>query len=193
MKVAISGAQCTGKTTLMRQIIDSGLFEDYKIIPEVVRSIKKRVEKDHFEFNKSGDFKSQEMILAEHHRNVLRYENLITDRGALDAFVYATQNYLDGRFTFKEWKTFEMIFTQTVGSYDVIIYLPVGLIPMESDGVREVDEEYQEKIHNTFMWIFKKYGIEYVLMNDPLEERFDVLKGFLCTQGGCGVEGCKEC
>lgn len=192
MRISLSGAQCTGKTTLMSQIENAPeLFEKFTLIKEVVRTIKER-EGDNFEFNKSGDFKSQEMILAEHHRNVLRHNCFITDRGAFDAFAYATKNYMDGKFTFREWKIFETIFGSTQSKYDVTFYLPIGMIPMEDDSVRDTDIEYQKQMHEIYMWIAAEYGIELIILNDPLDERFEVFKGILFPHASCCENGdCK--
>jgi len=191
MKISLSGAQCTGKTTLMKQIEESGIFEDTILIKEVVRTIKERMGEG-FEFNKSGDFDSQEMILAEHHRNVLRHKSFVTDRGAFDAFAYATKNYMDGKFTFREWKIFETIFGNTQSKYDVTFYLPIGMIPMEDDNVRDTDVEYQQQMHEIYMWIAEEYGVELIILNDPLEERFEIFKAILFTNG-CGDSSCEEC
>lgn len=184
MKIALSGVQCTGKTTLMNQIIGESetTFAGYELIPEVVRSIKARMG-ENFEFNKSSSFESQDLILTEHHRNVLQFENLVTDRCAVDAFAYATKNYTDGLFTFSQWKHFREIFLNTVGAYDVIIYLPIGMIPLEDDGVRSIDQEYQEEMDGIFQWVFKQYNVEHVILNDPLEHRFEVAKGIISIIG----------
>lgn len=190
MKISLSGAQCTGKTTLINQIEnDTEFLKEFVIIKEVVRTIKKK-EGAKFEFNKSNDFDSQEMILAEHHRNTLKYDNFITDRGSLDAFAYATKNYLDGKFTFREWKLFESCFNNTQHRYDIVFYLPIDIIPMEDDTVRDTDTTYQTEIHNIFMWIIAEYNVSVIILNDPLDERFDVLKGILTHQ--CLDDSCKH-
>jgi len=190
MRIALSGAQCTGKTTLMNKILQTPeLFGDFHLIPEVVRSIKAK-EGESFEFNKSGDVRSQELILTTHHRNVQQFEKLVTDRCALDAFAYATYNYWDGKFTFKEWALFEQIFIRTIKHYNVIFYLPIGMIPLKEDGVRNTDAEFQEAIDKIFKWVIKQYNLEIVILNDPLEQRFDVLKGMLFPDKCCKDETC---
>ena len=190
MKIGISGTQCTGKTTLLDKILKSELFEKYTLIPEVVRSLKKE-KGEAFEFNKSGDFDSQEAILSTHHRNCLKHKDFITDRCAWDAFAYATKNYLDGKFSFKEWKVFEMIFITSMNEYDLLIYLPTNLIELEDDGVRSVDKEYREEMHDMFMWIAERYNLEYILLNDPLEDRLEIVASLLSCSASC--EGCKDC
>jgi len=182
MKIAISGPQCTGKTTLLEQISKDDTFKDFKIIKEVVRTIKKRWEKkgEIFEFNRSGDKKSQIAILEEHHRNTLNLKNphYITDRCSWDAFTYATYNYISGHFSFEEWVSFKEVFIETISSYDLIIYLPTGLIPMKDDSIRDIDVSFQEEIGKLFMEIAKEYKIKFILF-DSLENRVEYLKSLL--------------
>lgn len=176
MKIALSGPQCTGKTTLLNQIAEKyGNELDIKI--EVVRSIKKRWEEEgrEFKFNKYGDFDSQMAIFEEHHRNVLFNNNhVVTDRCSWDAFTYATYNYLKGDFTYDQWKQFERAFEDTIGEYDEIIYLPPGLIEMQSDGVRDIDTNFQHEIGKLFKEIASTYDVSYYSSND-LSKR---LEGF---------------
>jgi len=182
MRIALSGVQCTGKTTLMNQIMNhaSDLFKDYELIPEVVRSIKARMG-EHFEFNKSSSYESQDLILSEHHRNVLQFKKLVTDRCAVDAFAYATKNYLDGLFSFSQWSSFREIFLNTVSEYDIIFYLPIGMIPLEDDGVRSIDQNYQAEMDTIFQWVFETYSVNHIILNDPLDQRFQMLTGIVAA------------
>ncbi len=162
MKIAISGPQCVGKTTLINSIAEK-YGDEIVIYKEVVRAIKKRwAEKGkEFRFNEVGDFDSQMAIFEEHHRNVLYSDDIVlTDRCAWDAFVYATYNYLKGDFTFQEYKKFEEIFVETIELYDLIIYLPPGLLDLQSDGVRSASISFQHSIGELFIKIADQYDIE---------------------------------
>lgn len=176
LQIGISGPQCSGKTTLIKEILnDKYLISNYKVIPEIVRSIKLRMGKD-FKFNEIGDFSSQKIILEEHHRNIVKHPKLITDRCALDAFVYATVNYCDGKFSYREWAHFEKIFLATIHKYDYIFYLP-PVIPLEDDGVRSLDIEFRERVHKMFMQIATQYVVNLTPMNS-LDGRLDQVKLF---------------
>lgn len=158
MRISISGPQCTGKTTLLNEIEECSELREFTLIKEVVRTLKK-ASGGKLDINKSSDFVSQEAILTEHHKNSIIRDMMITDRGSLDAFVYATYNYLKGGFTFSEWAYFEDLFLSTINRYDAVIYLPANLIKMEEDGVRATDLTFQQDIHILFLKIIDEYKL----------------------------------
>lgn len=143
MKICISGPQCSGKSTLMKALGNIEMFVDHHFIDEPVRKL---VAEKGIKINKIADYESQMMILEEHHRNTYRHYSLITDRGALDAFTYATWSYLKGDYSYKEWADFSDIFQKTMRRYDRIFILPP--LEMKNDGFRSLDINWQNEIAN---------------------------------------------
>jgi len=177
MKIVVSGAQCSGKTTFMDALSKSKInIERFDIVKEVVRSL---VEKRQININEGADYRSQLEILSEHYKNTLRYDNFITDRGSVDAFVYATHGFLNDVFSYDEYKVFEEIFQKTVNEYDLFLYLPIGGIPFEGDGVRSDDLQYRQAIHELFIKTYEKFGITYYTLDGSVEMRlrdFEIIK-----------------
>ena len=166
MRIAISGPQCTGKTTLLTRIGDELENNEREIkgspivvIKEVVRTLK-TARGGKLSINRNADVDSQQAILIAHHKNALRNPNMVTDRCSWDAFVYATYNYLKGDFTYFEWQVFEEMFLDTIYLYDTIFYLPIGIIPMIGDGVRDEDLKFQQEIDGLFRTIARKYKLK---------------------------------
>lgn len=170
MRIAISGAQCTGKTTLMKKICQQAgaLPNNYIVITEIVRTLMARG----VQINKGADHNSQCRILEEHYRNTLKHENFLTDRCSVDAFVYATWDYLQGNYTFEQHKEHERIMLSCLPGYSHFFYLPVEF-GMVADGVRDTDEIYQKEIHELFITIYRKYNIPYIELKGAIEERFN--------------------
>jgi len=176
MKIAISGSQGVGKSTLMAKIEDMHIPERYVFIKEIVRTLKNQGIK----INRDADYFSQCKILEEHYKNTLRYESFITDRCAVDAFVYATYDYLNGKYTFEQYKQFENIFLECIRQYNIFYFLPVEF-EIEKDGVRDIDKQYQKEINDLFITIYKKYEIRYEILTGTIEERlrkFAMRSGF---------------
>lgn len=172
MNISISGAQCTGKTTLLNEIEENMPEGEFVLIKEVVRTIKSRWESQgkKFSFNRSGDFNSQMAVFEEHHRNVLyNRRSVITDRSSLDALVYSIYNYRHGEFSFQEYDQFEKVFEKTFLEYDAFIYMPIGLISMKADGIRDIDISFQEEIDRIYRKVADYYAIE--LIELPLDNR----------------------
>ncbi len=169
MRIAISGSQCVGKSTLLKSIEQSGYFDkDFFFCKEVVRTLMSKGIK----INKEADHYSQLSILEQHYINALQYPNLITDRCSVDAFVYATWNYLQGKFTYKEHKEHRELFEANLHKYHRFFYLPPEF-PMIEDGVRDIDVNFQQDIHNLFLTIYQDYMVTPIILTGSVEERFN--------------------
>jgi nicotinamide riboside kinase len=179
MKIAISGSQCVGKTTLLNAIENNlTSFKGYNLLREIVRTLMNQGVK----INKGADHNSQMRILEAHYKNILTYPKFITDRCAVDAFVYATWDYIQGHYTYQEHKQHEEVFLSCIQSYDLFFYLPVEF-PLQKDGVRSEDIEYRKQIDKLFLVIYDRYGIQFTALTGDVPERIqnfsDVVK--LCS------------
>lgn len=158
MKLIISGTSCVGKSTIFNILQErhpSMLF-----LNESARELFESGAIQSVGMNCSH--KDQLFMLEEHYKNTLRYDEFISDRGVLDAFVYATQNYLDGAYTWEEHLEHERIFLKCIKQYDVIFYIPLSRvnIPLvEQDGLRNDTEQFRKDIDRLFQVIIKKYNI----------------------------------
>lgn len=175
MKISISAAQGTGKTTLMNVLKENSILKNYTFITEIVRSLIHQGVK----INKGADHNSQCRILEEHYKNLLRYDNFITDRSAIDAFVYATWDYLNGNYTYEQHKVHEQMFLDCVKNYDMFFYIPVEFDLVE-DGVRDADKQYQKEIAELYIKTFKKYNIKFVSLRGSVKKREEKFLEILC-------------
>lgn len=175
MKICISGAQGVGKTSLLNEIKkkaeETGFLNNFEFKSEIVRDlIKKGVS-----INKEGDHLSQMLILETHYKNCLNNEWLLTDRCAVDAFVYATYNYLAGNFSLKEHLEQESLFLKCLPHYNVFFYIPIEF-PLQKDGVRDTDVLYQKKIDSLFRQIYLSYKITPIKLTGSVEERYNKIR-----------------
>ena len=97
VRVAFSGAQSTGKTTLLNALRDSADFKDCKFWDEITRQIKEQG----FEINEQGTDATQLKIMQEHKRRVSVKDSglVIFDRCSLDGLVYTEYLYNRGQLT----------------------------------------------------------------------------------------------
>src|SRR6056300_857795 len=76
MRIAFTGAQSTGKTTLLNALkADEAFRYKYEFIDEITR----RMQKKGLKINEAGGNTTQLLIMNEHIKNLL-YENVIMDR-----------------------------------------------------------------------------------------------------------------
>jgi len=163
-RVVLSGVQSSGKSTLLEDMKkDVG---DMPIYEEIVRTLIK----SGIKINKEADHYSQSEILKAHYRNSLLNGEFISDRGAIDAFVYGTWSYLQGEFTYEEHKEQEAIFLSCLPMYTHHYYLPIEFEAV-SDGVRDTDEEYRKELERIYYMTYRKYNIPFVELCGDVDSR----------------------
>lgn len=172
-KIVISGVQSTGKTTLINFIESDPLGKLFDIEKEIVRKLKVPI-------NKASSHEGQMAILEAHYHNCLqsRDKPMITDRGAIDAFVYATYNYLSGGFTFFEHEQHRKVFEACIPYYTHFFYLPIEFDAV-SDSVRDTDEVYREDLASLYETIYKRYGINHIPLVGSVKERFSAFFSYV--------------
>lgn len=167
MRICLSGAQSTGKSTLLKLLDNKGIFSDYTFLSEVIRKL---VSTEKIHINRDYDHKSQMRIFEEHYLNILKYKNFISDRGALDAFTYATWGFMQGKFSREEHNEHEQAFKVCIPYYDYTFFFPIEFV-ITKDSVRDVDEVFQKEIQDVFLHILEDYHITYQTLSGTPEER----------------------
>jgi predicted ATPase len=138
MKIGITGAHGTGKTTLMNAFVKR--HPEFKRITEVARDCP-------FPINEGTTDKAQRWILHEMiNRELGAYPNdMITDRTTLDSWAYTKRATMKG--TIKEETSMEIgrIAMPWMLTYDYVFYVPIEF-ELKQDGVRSVDRLFQKDI-----------------------------------------------
>lgn len=140
MLVGFTGAQCTGKTTLLSKC--KRYFPEWEFVDEVTR----KVAREGHDINTDGSNMTQLHILKEHLDNHTTTKNTILDRCILDGYVYT------------KWFVKQGIVDSWIGDYarnllsylgnrlDVILYTCPDDIPLQDDGVRSTDLQFRNDI-----------------------------------------------
>lgn len=142
MRVSFTGAQSTGKTTLLNKCKE--VYKDYKFVDEVTRYVKKTYD---VKINEIGGTETQLYILAEHIKNHLRSdENLILDRCILDGYVYTKYQVLNGKVSEQVLHAFNGVYGLLMDKLDYIFYTDPADVKLVDDGERSVDFRFREDI-----------------------------------------------
>ncbi|MDD5377041.1 MAG: ATP-binding protein [Candidatus Gracilibacteria bacterium] len=161
LRIAIIGSHGTGKTTLVEKLGD--LFK-IPVIEEMARTVIMEKNKLPHDMDDSERFIFQQTIFDRQtvHEDIL--DSFISDRSVLDALVYAhgTAHLL----------VLEKAVTLRLRNnpYDHIFFIPREF-PLESDGVRKEDEEYQRFIESEFLHYLRKFNISYTPITGTIDER----------------------
>lgn len=147
MLISFSGAQSTGKSTLL------GMWQEIKpewdYIPEVTRLVKREY---NLPINEDGTDLTQTMIMSEHLRNAFtnRSKHAILDRCSLDGIVYTHWLCNKGKVSMGTYSHARYVFDNTIQKYDLILYTSPEDVPVVDDGERSINVKFREEIINLF-------------------------------------------
>ncbi|OPX90073.1 MAG: Cytidylate kinase [Pelotomaculum sp. PtaB.Bin104] len=170
MKIGISGAQSTGKTTLARALSEKlGL----PLIEEQARVAAREFGYKNLKATKEQPALGRQFqwrclmlqMAAEDHCP----EGFISDRTVLDNAVY----WMKWNSRWSESKE-NMLFYRTVedrvGKYDFIVYVPLE-IPLVADGFRSTGRDYQEEIDFMIRLFLMSYTKSFITVTGDLVNR----------------------
>jgi hypothetical protein len=160
MRIAIIGAQNTGKTTLIEEFLKQ--WPMYKRPEKTYRDF---IKEQNIQLNKQGTKESQKAILNAlvdevQQSSVTEDKYVIFDRCAVDNIAYTLWHYAKDTpgFTAEFIIDSKTIAALSLKHIDVIFYLPVRKeIPITSKENREVDETFREEIGNIYDSLVNSY------------------------------------
>lgn len=178
MKISFTGAQSTGKTTLLNLCKDE--YPDFTYVDEITRRIKrdKGVEIN----NTAGDYDDTQIeIIKDHIHNVnIECNNtLILDRCIYDGFVYTKYLNEQGLVSDEVFNLAHCAYKQYKSAYDIIFYTDPDDVKLVDDGVRSTDIDFRNRI----IEIYNEFGVEFDLnvikISGTVEQRWNKINKFL--------------
>ena len=181
MIFSFTGAQCTGKTTLLKHLYKENGDYPFVFIPEVTRLVKREY---NMPINESGGDLTQMLIMTEHVRNIFRDRadyivrgiHQIFERCALDGIVYSYYLLNEGKISRSTFDACELIWKKLKDRYDVIFYTSPDDVKLVDDGERSIDIKFRENIINLFNMYMESYKGEIVTLRGSVKERLKSIK-----------------
>jgi predicted ATPase len=156
MRIAFSGAACTGKTTTLNAFLQK--WPSYSTPEKTYRSLIS--ENNH---SKKTDKKLQKAILEfmlNQQKQYTAHDKVALDRCGLDNIVYTIWALDKGKKGFTDAFTNECIelVKESMRYLDIIFWCPRDLMgPAENNSVREVDPTYVSETDNIFRAIYDQF------------------------------------
>ena len=148
MRIAISGAQSTGKTTLAHALTE--VLDHSRVEPEPFRVLKDRLNLVSGAHTMTPE---QELALIKHNQGRLTAfragETVLFDRCALDALAHAEVACASGNPDFTErWlDTLRAETTRALSTVELLLVVRIDPnVPLASDGVRSMDADYRREV-----------------------------------------------
>lgn len=180
MRVSFTGAQSTGKTTLLNKCKE--IYKDYKFVDEVTRYVRRTYD---VKINEIGGTETQLYILAEHIKNHLKPdENLILDRCILDGYVYTKYQVVNGKVSEQVLHAFSGVYGLLMDKLDYIFYTDPSDVKLVDDGERSVDFKFRDDIIVLFEDLIEykmspKNKEKVVRLKGTIEERMQTIEKYL--------------
>lgn len=150
MRIAFTGVQCTGKTTLIDALMKDPAFESFTVIKESIRSLKDKG----YHINEDGNDDTQIAVMNAHIMNLIPTDTLI-DRCAIDGLCYGEYSFNHGKISIDTLNFCRVVWELTRDYYDFIFYIRPEFDLIE-DGTRSVNKEFRDEV----LKIFDKYITE---------------------------------
>lgn len=142
MLASFTGAQCTGKTTLLYKMLNDSDFRKCSFIKEVTR----KVARHGLSINELGTNETQLFILSEHLSNHHLKGCNILDRCILDGWIYTEYLYEQGQvdkwILDYSWNLLKILSTKI----DIIFYTDPADVKLVNDNIRSACEKFRQSI-----------------------------------------------
>lgn len=184
IKISFTGAQGTGKTTVLNALREDPDFKDFEFVTEVVRKFVKELG---MKINKEGTVETQKVIFQAYESLLDREDSLVSDRCIIDVYSYTKEgvsNLLPGRdrsaFANCLYDQYQALFKRK-DSMGLVFYFPIEF-PIENDSVRSIDLDYQKEIDGNIKGTLDRVEIPYITVSGTVEERIAIIKQALLEQ-----------
>jgi len=190
--ISFTGAQSTGKTTLLKMMKENNNEKNYYFIDEVTRAL----DKDVFEINNTADNYNltQSFIINSHLDNFyvqssyLKEQDLILDRCIVDGYIYTYYMYENGKVSHNVLKFAEHWFREMISLYDFIFYTDPKDVELVDDGTRSTDIRFRNDIIELYdRYIFGQHYDNIHVISGSVEERMSNIEFLLEEKIPCSV------
>ena len=183
MICSFTGAQSTGKTTLLKKLYAENGDYPFSFIPEVTRLVSREY---NMPINESGDDLTQMLIMTEHVRNIyknradhlIRGVHQIFDRCALDGIVYSLWLLEEGKISRPCYDACDLIWKNLKDKYDIIFYTSPDDVKLVNDGERSDNEKFRNDIINIFtIYLARRdFDCEIVTLKGSVKDRLKTVR-----------------
>lgn len=164
MHIAISGAQSTGKSTLLVELEKH--LQDFTFKKEITRELKSRG----FLINEHGNDETQNEIMKIHSEYSVLPGNVLYDRCVLDGVVYTHYLYTTNQVSLETLQNSTQIFRNVIDNYNKIFYIKPEF-DIVDDNERSINISFRDEIVNLFDFYIKEYSIDVKILTGSVEER----------------------
>ena len=175
MIYSFTGAQSTGKTTLLKLCKDR--HKSFKYVDEVTRKIHRSGNNIN---NTASNYNETQLLICEDHlRNIRLNGNYLLDRCIADGYVYTRYLFEQGKVGVNTYYLSKSLFDCYINKYAKIFYTDPVDVKLVDDGVRSIDKEFRDSIVKIYDDINIESFSNVIKLSGTVEERYNKIKPFL--------------
>jgi len=172
VRVAISGAQSVGKSTLIEYLAPYLKLYNITKVTEITREVSKT-----HKINEQGNDETQLQIIKSHHNTFLN-KSFVCDRCILDGYVYTKYLYEQNKISTVVMSQAFSSLMELINLYDYIFYIKPEFELIE-DGVRSNNIEFRNRIVEIFDNTINLYNIPIIMLTGNTKEKADQIINIL--------------
>jgi predicted ATPase len=172
MKIGISGAQGTGKSTLLDALQGGSYLPDHEYCVGTTRWAQSLG----FDINETGSDMTQLMIIYRH-IEVMNKPNFVTDRTVVDVLVYTEWLYNRGRVSKLVYDYVKIVFDREVSRFDYLFFIRPEF-DLVDDGVRSTSIEWRDQINTRMTEVIESLNVPVTYLTGSVDDR---VRQFLST------------
>ena len=183
MIISFTGAQSTGKTTLLNKCKEL-VSDRYDFIDEVTRLVQRE---HNVPINELGSNLTQILIINKHVENslyVTEKQGVIMDRCILDGLCYTAYLHLEGHVSKWVFDYAKNVYKELIGKLDCIFYTDPSDVKLVDDGVRSIDSDFRLKVIDAFEFVMLHDSDilekKVIRLKGTVEERMEQIKMVIC-------------
>jgi nicotinamide riboside kinase len=187
MKVALTGAQGTGKTTMAKYIAEKwGIPYIGSVARETMKAMGYTSEYDFNHLSEGALLEFQQALITNRRAKLKGLASYVTDRLELDQYVYSLRR-CGAALTEAQRSQWEDEAVQELYAMDLVLHTPAGLFPVEEDGIRQADVAHQFLLDAAIYGLLCKHVFDvsathvYILSMGSLERRQSFVDA-LCSE-----------
>ena len=162
-RIILTGAQGTGKTTLMNALAADGT--------RTISHIRKFAAEQDIDISTASEYGQKEFFKSLK-KELSSKRNYISDRGLTCVAAYTFDKAIAGDISKKvaDKQYMDIVKFHTENPDILLVYVPIEF-EIEDDGTRSIDPEFQAKIDFLIKNILDTSGIKYITVTGTVEER----------------------
>lgn len=178
MRIGFTGAQGTGKSTLLKEMFGWPEFDGHSFISGLTRA---QIKRDGVSFNEGGNYVGQLHLTKTMSWHLKTLQNMVVDRTLLDIYSYTVYHRDHGTILSHQLNDIRDRCRERQHLFDVVFYIRPEF-ELKEDGLRSPNKEFAAEMASIMDHTvrYEPLGTRHIItLTGSVENRLAIIKGWL--------------